>query len=36
LDEFKDKELEGCTFKPELLTYKGSDKKRTMEEFLGD
>lgn len=34
-DEVKDKDLEGCTFKPELVTHHSTDK-RTLDQFLGD
>jgi hypothetical protein len=37
-DEFKDKELDGCTFHPELQTAKlhEGQQKRTMEQFVAD
>ena len=36
--KIKDKDLEGCTFRPSLVTenYPTSQKKRTMNEFLED
>ena len=35
LDEDKDKELEGCTFKPEINHYEG-DHKRSLNQFIED
>ncbi len=34
-DEVKDKDMEGCTFKPELVTHHSNDK-RSLDQFLGD
>ena len=37
-DESKDKELDGCTFHPEIIHSKKSEgeSKRSMEQFLED
>jgi hypothetical protein len=34
-DEYKDKDLDGCTFHPQLMTHHGSDK-RNLDKFLED
>lgn len=35
-DELKDKDLEGCTFQPELVTHTASEPKRNLDQFIQD
>jgi hypothetical protein len=35
-DEIKDKELDGCTFHPQIYSVKDGDQRRTKEQFLED
>ncbi len=35
-DETKDKELDGCTFKPDMVTAKPEGQARTLDQFLQD
>ncbi len=35
-DEFKDKELDGCTFHPDINKTSDPSKKRKLDEFLED
>lgn len=35
-DETKDKDLEGCTFRPELVTHTGQEPKRNLDQFIQD
>ena len=35
-DEKKDKELDGCTFHPQIYSVKEGDQRRSKEQFLED
>lgn len=36
LDEIKDRETDGCTFKPQINAYPEGEKKRSVNRFLED